>query len=414
MPLTAKRRSTWKLRLGPPRGGAGRPGASITWSGVIYLHAIGVITLAALNASINLLFLVIGFGVGIALVSLIIANAAVRKLRLTRQAPDAVVAGRPFTIRYRIESTRRRGAAYALRIRETVVYNGERLQIEGYVDAVSAGETATLDVPINVPLRGKIQFKSARLSTRFPFGLFERRFTVSAAHETVVFPSLFPVRRSIEGRGALAAAQSSSAREEQHGNDEFYGLREYRHGDDPKRVHWRCSARTGQLLVREMTDLKPQSVIVVLETYTSPGTDQSLRERAISAAATILCHALEHGYRLALIVNSSKPVVVPPTSGRGLRTRLMTQLAQISGSPTRRVDRFLLGMRWRGDWRGRCLLIVPQGNEAVWEAANTIRPHVSAVEVITACGPEFASWFGPQPSRPSDSAESRQLLEAVR
>lgn len=411
--MTAKRKSVWKLRLGPPRGGAGRAGASITWSGVIYLHAIAVITLAALNAGVNVLFLVIGFGVGIALVSLIIANAAVRRLRLTREAPDAVVAGRPFTIRYRIKSTRRRGAAYALRIRETVLYNGERLRIEGYVDAVSAGETATLDVPMTVPLRGEIQFKSARLSTRFPFGLFERRFTVSAAHETVVFPSLFPVRRSIEGRGAQAAAQSLVAREETHGNEEFYGLREYRHGDNPKRVHWRSSARTGQLLVREMTDLKPQTVIVVLETYTSPGTDESLRERAISAAATILCHALENGYRLALIVNSSNPVVVPPTSGRGLRTRLMTQLAQISGSPPRPANRFLLGMRWRGNWRGRGILIVPQGDEAVWEAANTIRHHVSAVEIITASGPEFASWFGPQPSLASRSAESRQLSRAV-
>lgn len=411
--MTAKRKSAWKLRLGPPRGGAGRAGASITWSGVIYLHAIGIITLAALNASVNLLFLVIGFGVGIALVSLIIANTAVRKLRLTREAPEAVVAGRPFMIRYRIKSTRRRGAAYALRIRETVLYNGERLQIEGYVDAVSAGETATLEIPMTVPLRGEIRFKSARLSTRFPFGLFERRFTVSAAHETVVFPSLFPVRRPIEGRGAQAAAQSLVSREETHGNEEFYGLREYRHGDNPKRVHWRSSARTGQLLVREMTDLKPQSVIVVLETYTSPGTDQSLRERAISAAATILCHALENGYRLALIVNSSNPVVIPPTSGRGLRTRLMTQLAQISGSPPQPANRFLLGMRWRGNWRGRCILIVPQGNEAAWEAANTIRQHVNAVEIIAASGPEFASWFGPQPSLGSPSAESRRLSEAL-
>ncbi|MCH7871341.1 MAG: DUF58 domain-containing protein [Planctomycetes bacterium] len=342
----------WRLRLGPPRGGGGRPGASITRSGFVYFHALVLITLAALNASVNLLFLVIGLGIGIALIGVVVANAAMRRLRLTREAPDAVLAGRPFTIRYRVTNQRTRTAAFALRIRETVLYGNERLHVEGYIETVPAGETVTLDVSMTVPVRGGLHFKSARLSTRFPFGLFERRLTVVAEHQTLVFPALFPVRRTLKGRQALAAAQSLSAREQKQGQDEFYGLREYRHGDNPKRIHWRSTARTGQLLMREMVDLKPQSIIVILDTYLPPGAEESLRERAISAAATVLCHALEQGYRLALIVNSANPVVIPPTSGRGLRSKMMTHLVQIEGRTPRPAARFLQGLRWRGNWLG--------------------------------------------------------------
>jgi uncharacterized protein (DUF58 family) len=219
------------------------------------------------------------------------------------------------------------------------------------------------------------------------------------------------LQRSFEGRRALAGAQALVVREQKQGNDEFYGLREYRPGDNPKRIHWRRTARTGQLLVREMSDFQPQSIVVILDTHQPVGCAAAFRESAISAAATLLCYGLERGYRLALIVNSSSPVVIPPTSGRGLRARLMTQLAQIDGEAPRPAAEFVRGLRWRGNWRGRCLLVAPMAHEGLWQAANDIRPHVSSVEVITACGPEFATWFGPRAAL-SDQArvsESREV-----
>jgi uncharacterized protein (DUF58 family) len=239
-----------------------------------------------------------------------------------------------------------------------------------------------------------------RLATRVPFGLFERRMTVAAPHETVVYPPLLPLRRRFEGRSMMAAAaQARGARAEKHGSDEFYGLREYRHGDNLKHIHWRRSARTRQLVVREMVDLKPQSVIIVLDTHTPPGTAETHREAAISAAGTLLCHALERGYRVALIVLSANPVVIPPTSGRGLRARLMNHLADIEGPSPQPAPQFLDALRWRGNWRGRCLLVGPVGYPAFWEAASYVRQRTTTLELITTVGPEFLSWFGLTPEQ---------------
>ncbi len=396
---TTDRLNQLNLKMGPPRGGGGRRGAAITWAGAVYLAALGVITLAALNASVNLLFLVIGLAVGVLVVSVVAANGAIRKLEITRQAPDAVVAGRPFSIRYRVSNNRSRQAA-ALRIRDRFIYGSQRMRIEGFIAAAPPGGVATLDVPVIAPGRGRIRFDAMRLATRVPFGLFERRMTVAAPHETMVYPSLLPLRRRFEGRSMMAAAaQAREARAEKHGADEFYGLREYRHGDNLKHIHWRRSARTRQLLVREMVDLKPQSVIIVLDTHLPPGTSETHREAAISAAGTLLCHALERGYRVALIVLAANPVVIPPTSGRGLRARLMGHLAEISGPSPQPAPAFLEGLHWRGHWRGRCLMVAPVGYPGFWEAANFVRQRATTLELVTTIGPEFAGWFGVTPEQ---------------
>lgn len=384
----------WSPPLGPPRGGRGRYSASPTMAGVIFVGALGVILLAALNASVNLLFLVIGLGLGVLVASFATSRAAVRRLHVTRQAPDAVLALRPFVVRYRVTNGRAYGAAYALRIRERIYCAGRVMRVECYVPVVPARQSVTVDVAVAAPCRGRLHFGRVSLTTRYPFGLFERRLTVWAEHQTVVFPALLAVRRRLLGRSAFGATAAPTAREERHGHDEFYGLREYRHGDSLKRVHWRRSARTGQLLVREMTDVSPQCVVVVLDTHLPPTAQEADRERAISAAATVIRDALEQGHRLAVIAASSMPLVVPPTTGRGLRARLLSQLALMEGGPAPPAARFLAGLRWRGNWRGRGVLLAAAEYPGLAETAEQLRRRVGTVEVVTASGPEFDLWFG--------------------
>jgi len=50
-------------------------------------------------------------------------------------------------------------------------------------------------------------------------------------------------------------------------SDEFYALREYHPGDNPRYIHWKRSARMGRLVVREMSQYSPNRLTVILDTF---------------------------------------------------------------------------------------------------------------------------------------------------
>lgn len=385
-------RATITARLGPPRGGGGRSASSLTAGGAMFIGASLVIGLAAINASINLLFLLFGMLIGVMVVSGRLARRCLRRVTVTREAPDAVVAGRPFTVRYRVSNARLRGAAHSLRIRERVQCGGEVLQLEGYLAVVPAGAVGCLDVQVVPPGRGVLQFERVRLSTRFPFGLFAQRLDVAAAHSTMVYPGLLRLRRALARGADHRLRQTAPSREHVRGGDEFYGLREYRYGDNLRWIHWRRSARMGKLLVREMVDPRPSSIMVVLDPG-RPDATPADRERAISAAGTILCHALEEGFRVGLVVLTRCPVVIPPTAGRGLRSKFLSKLAVIEMASGPNVASSLAEQRWPAHWRCRCVLIGPASDEPLWQVANVLRSRSAGLDVVAAAESDFASWF---------------------
>ncbi|MCG3128886.1 MAG: hypothetical protein CHACPFDD_03782 [Phycisphaerae bacterium] len=385
-------RPTITARLGPPRGGVGRAASSLTAGGAMFIGASLVIGLAAINASINLLFLLFGMLIGVMLVSGRLARRCLRRATVTREAPDAVVAGRPFTVRYRVSNARPRGAAHSLRIRERVRCGAEVLQLEGYLAVVPAGAVECLDVQVVPPGRGVLQFDRVRLSTRFPFGLFAQRLDVAAEHATTVYPALLHLRRQLARAPDHRMRQATASREHVRGGDEFYGLREYRNGDNLRWIHWRRSARMGKLLVREMVDPRPSSIMVVLDPGRAAATPID-RERAISAAGTIICHALEEGFRAGLVVLTRSPVVIPPTAGRGLRAKFLSKLAAIEMASPADVAASLAEQRWPAHWRCRCVLVGPVSDESLWQTANVLRGRSAGLDVVTAADSEFANWF---------------------
>jgi uncharacterized protein (DUF58 family) len=75
---------------------------------------------------------------------------------------------------------------------------------------------------------------------------------------------------------------------------DFRALREYVPGDDPRRVHWPSSARTGRLVVKDHLELRKSMRLVVLETLDGTIT-APLFEEAVEIAASLVVDALEDG-----------------------------------------------------------------------------------------------------------------------
>jgi uncharacterized protein (DUF58 family) len=93
--------------------------------------------------------------------------------------------------------------------------------------------------------------------------------------------------------------------------------REHRPGDDMRRIHWRATARQGEIMVRREEQAWHSSVTVILDDRDRAhhGTGSaSTFEWAVSAAASIAMHYLRHGWRLTVITTTGRVLAEAPAA----------------------------------------------------------------------------------------------------
>ena len=110
---------------------------------------------------------------------------------------------------------------------------------------------------------------------------------------------------------------------------EFYSMREYIPGDDPKRINWKASARYNSLIVNETEAERVTDVMVVLDTdvtFTGP-TEAELFEREVQAAASITRLMLRQGNRVGLVLQGGERGSIPAGFGKRHERRILYLLA---------------------------------------------------------------------------------------
>jgi len=123
---------------------------------------------------------------------------------------------------------------------------------------------------ITLPYRGTYYWQSLVVSSGYPFGLVERRLIVPPPEKTLVLPAIGRLHRG-RLRRFLRGADPRNIRIRQRpkvhraAQDEFHGLRPFRPGDSPRLIHWRTSARLGNLMVREFEDLPSENLLLVFD-----------------------------------------------------------------------------------------------------------------------------------------------------
>jgi uncharacterized protein (DUF58 family) len=142
--------------------------------------------------------------------------------------------------------------------------------------------------------RGALVLARFRVSTRYPFGLFEKWRLIDDRAELLVYPALVPVVAPEIDAGVTA--DDRAVVRPGHGT-EVAGLREYRDGDDARAIHWRRTAALGKLVVRERER--------------EPEWDAAL-EHAISRAASLADRALRRGAAVDVVArHGASPIVLP-------------------------------------------------------------------------------------------------------
>ncbi|CAG6395754.1 putative membrane protein [Actinacidiphila cocklensis] len=185
------------------------------------------------------------------------------------------------------------------------------------LDRVEPGGHREVSYRVRSDLRGRYPLGPLQLRLTDPFGMCELTRSFSTFDTLTVVPRvepLPPVRLAGEANGygesrtrALAFA----------GEDDVIP-RGYRHGDDLRRVHWRSTAKYGELMVRREEQPHRARCTVLLDTrawaYFGSGPDSAF-EWAVSGAASVSTHMLERGYAVRLLTDTGSSVPGPEGSG---------------------------------------------------------------------------------------------------
>jgi uncharacterized protein (DUF58 family) len=141
-----------------------------------------------------------------------------------------------------------------------------------------------------------------------PFGMFPRRGAIGGKHEIVVYPNVYrPDEIGIPFREMIGELVPPRALVE----DPMLvaGSREYRPGDPLRRVHWKATARTGDLQVRVLDPSTTANLLIVLNLNTYQhiwqGVDLERVEATIDAAASLAVWALDRGYATGIRANGT-------------------------------------------------------------------------------------------------------------
>ncbi|TMI53159.1 DUF58 domain-containing protein [Candidatus Bathyarchaeota archaeon] len=193
---------------------------------------------------------------------------------------------------------------------------------------LAPGEKAELRLEFHSPIRGHYRIGPLVARVRDPFGFY---LVEQRSEEEVL--SIMPRPEGIRGaelrpRHLGPWPGMIHARIRGPGT-EFYSIRDYVSGDDPKRINWKASAKQGHLVINEMEAERVTDVMIVLDTDVSfyESAEAELFERGVRAAASMASLLLKQGNRVGLILQGEERGVIPPRFGKRHERNILFLLA---------------------------------------------------------------------------------------
>ena len=239
---------------------------------------------------------------------LIAAGMVVRtrfRLRCARQVvPARVPAGQPAEVVLELENVSYLPTGLLL-LEDDLPYTlGGRPRF--MLDRIRPGTPRRVRYPVRSDVRGRYRIGPLRLRLTDPFGLVELTRSFTATDRLTVVPAVLPLP-AVSLTGAWHAGGDSVARAVAVRGEDDAATREYRHGDDLRKVHWRSTARVGKLMVRREERPWQSTATLLLDTraaaHRGDGPGSSF-EWAVSAVASIGLHLSRLGYTLQLLTDA--------------------------------------------------------------------------------------------------------------
>ncbi|MDX6410220.1 MAG: hypothetical protein QOE13_3291 [Gaiellaceae bacterium] len=290
--------------------------------------------------------------------------------------------------------------------------------------AITLGSRSERSWLVRAPMtrRGHFRIEPLQIRTGDPFGFFEASASVGQGIAVVVYPRVekLPMWRlppaSIEGSHAapertLQATPLATT------------VRPYAPGDSFNRIHWRSTARHGEIQVKEFELEQTADAWIFLDLDRSAQAghgEESTVEIAVRAAASIADKALLENRAVGMTINSHRMAILPADRGSRQHLKVMQLLAAVEGDGSMPLSESLMAAAGRLR-RGMTAIVITPSLDQAWVrpiAALRSRGIGSVVVTIDGGAAERIDRAGRQPRdgriEPSDTAADEQRAQRAR
>lgn len=270
-------------------------GIRITTVGLWYVLLTVVVAIAATNTGNNALYMVLALMFAVLILSGLVSRENVRGLEAALDPPGEIFANRPFSLGFILRS---RALVFP---RWFLLFTLSRSAQPLLIPYLPRRGKSVGQLEMMIGARGFHRFPFVHVSSLFPFGFFRKGVRYRVDYEVLVFPELFPAGAA-QPREAEQLGDNSSPRRG-WGHD-LHSLRRFRRGDDPRGIHWKQTARTGELIFTERATERSRRLSILFDNAVGELKDPaelSRFERLVSEAATIAVDHLAHGYEVELV-----------------------------------------------------------------------------------------------------------------
>ncbi len=298
----------WKLAHSLFVAGTAWMPLHIPWLGVIFGLLVAIVAGAAFITGNNLFYLLLAVFSATLIVSMLANRLNLTRLWVDLNAPTHIFAAEPARLDITLTNFKRMLPAFSLTLALERKGDDDGQVLACYT-IVPPRSRACQQVSHTFTRRGVYALAQLALHTRFPFGLVERRLRLKQEGELIVYPPLKPLSEF-----ATAPFWQSGWHESQQrgqGGD-LYLIRPYQPADRRRAIDWKATAKTGQLMTRELTREEDWQVTIAFDA-TTPAANEEQFERGVNFTASLTDWLIAKGAAVRLLIAQ------PTTAGEDSR-----------------------------------------------------------------------------------------------
>jgi uncharacterized protein (DUF58 family) len=283
--------------------------------------------------------------------------------------------------------------------------------------AISLGGASERSWLVRTPLlrRGHFRIEPLRIRTGDPFGFFEASASVGQGVAVVVYPRLEPLPLWRLPPASLEGSHAAPERTLQ-ATPLATTVRPWAPGDSFNRIHWKTTARHGEIQVKEF-DLEQTAdawIVLDLDRSAQAGRgDESTVEASVRVAAAVADKAIGENRAVGMTVGAHRLTILPADRGSRQHLKIMQLLAAVEGDGTTPLSEVLVASVSRLR-RGMTVVVVTASGDTAWvRPLGTLRSRGVGCVAVTVDAPAYdriarverARLAGATPPAPDPEAE---------
>jgi len=291
----------------------------ITREGGRLILATLLVGLASLNTGNNLMYLILSVMLSVLFLSFIVTYINLRGIEVKVEQLSELYAGRPSKIKITLSNSKKFLSSHSLflKIEDPII-------LSTYIRKLGPKEKREVFEEVLPLRRGLFDLnKKVLLRTGFPFIFTERTIIPELRAKLLIYPSLIDIEEELfsfeeTGKGIL-------------NEEEFYKIREYRYGDDRRWIHWKSTAKRGELMTKEYGTQETRKITIIFDNFSATVQQSDSAtvdfERSVSFAASLAVKLIEMGMALRFVTCKK---TIPFGIGKEALLKILDLLAVIN------------------------------------------------------------------------------------